>query len=433
MAIVPDFAAARFPDGTPIDNPFLPLPKGRLSTWATNVTDPQSGRTAREQDDLLVTFAELEILGVTTTVLRDSERIDGRLVEDTLDFVAQDEAGNVWYFGELSWSFDYDEDGRFEGAEREGSWLAGRHGARPGILMKAEPTFGAAVYQERAPGVAEDESIVVGRGGVLETPLGRFTDVLTTLETTALEPEVAEFKHYAPGTGLVRIEEELGPTGEPGVIVDLEAIREVTAPAVAVDRPDRAAARRVEAREIEVEFLSSAGELDDAVGAYTYDLATGRIGEGRILFASDDATAPGTTVTVEVGRGQGLGLFLLADVETSGLDLSAFLEGGLFFRDPLGGGPATLDDLLAPLVVDGPGRRAEPLPLQPLHAEGARDGANFLGPGAGLQAVVADGRVGFEEWQPTDPLRDSDFDDVVLAVRDPAAERLAALLAPGEG
>ena len=46
------------------------------------------------------------ILGVQTTVLRDSAFDKALIVEDTLDYFAQDVTGNVWYLGEDVTSID---------------------------------------------------------------------------------------------------------------------------------------------------------------------------------------------------------------------------------------------------------------------------------------------------------------------------------------
>jgi sugar lactone lactonase YvrE len=39
-------------------------------------------------------------MGIKTVVVRDRGFTNGELSEDTLDWFAQDAAGNVWYFGE---------------------------------------------------------------------------------------------------------------------------------------------------------------------------------------------------------------------------------------------------------------------------------------------------------------------------------------------
>ena len=58
-------------------------------------------------------------MGVDTIVVHDVvTNEDGDVVEDTYDWYAQDAAGNVWYFGEDTTSFD-------EGTpSKEGSWEA---------------------------------------------------------------------------------------------------------------------------------------------------------------------------------------------------------------------------------------------------------------------------------------------------------------------
>jgi hypothetical protein len=81
-------------------------------------------------DVFSVTNETKEILGVTTTVVHDQAFVKGELVEDTLDWFAQDAAGNVWYFGEDTKEL---EDGVV--VSTEGSWEAGVDGARPGIFM----------------------------------------------------------------------------------------------------------------------------------------------------------------------------------------------------------------------------------------------------------------------------------------------------------
>ena len=39
-------------------------------------------------------------MGISAFVVRDTVELDGELVEDTYDWFAQDDEGNVWYLGE---------------------------------------------------------------------------------------------------------------------------------------------------------------------------------------------------------------------------------------------------------------------------------------------------------------------------------------------
>ena len=176
-----------------IDNPYLPMPVG--ARWR------YEGESDGELEvvEIVVTPDREEIMGISAVVVRDTVSVDGEVVEDTLDWFAQDGEGNVWYLGEDS--KDY------EGGEvvsTEGSWRAGVDGALPGIVMPASPEPGAAYRQEYAPGEAEDMMQILELGTGEEVPAGPFDDVLTTLEWTPLEPDVTEEKAYAPGVGKIR-------------------------------------------------------------------------------------------------------------------------------------------------------------------------------------------------------------------------------------
>jgi hypothetical protein len=179
-----------------IDNPLFPLVPGTTYIYRGTDEDGQSVRTRFE-----VTDQTRVITGVTATVVRDREFVAGELVEDTLDFFAQDKAGNVWYFGEDSKEI---EDG--EVVSTEGSWLAGENGARAGIIMRARPGVGDEYFQENAPGVAVDQARVLSYGNRVVVPVGTFGNALKTEEFTALEPGVLDNKFYAPGVGFVMSE-----------------------------------------------------------------------------------------------------------------------------------------------------------------------------------------------------------------------------------
>jgi hypothetical protein len=71
--------------------------------------------------------------------------------------------------------------------------------------MPAEPKVGDAFEQERAPGVAEDQSKVVAEGLEVRTPAGTFSDCIKTEDYAPLD-DVTEFKFYCPDVGLVREE-----------------------------------------------------------------------------------------------------------------------------------------------------------------------------------------------------------------------------------
>jgi len=176
-----------------VDNKFFPLKPGTTFIYRGETEG------APTRDEMTVTSKTKEILGVTTTVVHHLSYEDGVLIEDTLDWFAQDKDGNVWYFGEDT--KELDENGHV--ISTEGSWQAGVNGAEPGIVMKAKPRKGDQYQQENAPGVAEDMAKVLGFKESLCVPYGCFEDVLIIKEWTPLEKGVAENKYYAKGVGFI--------------------------------------------------------------------------------------------------------------------------------------------------------------------------------------------------------------------------------------
>lgn len=182
-----------------IDNPLLPLRPGARWVYEAETEDGEL-----EVITVEVTGETREIWdGVTATIVRDTVTVDGELVEDTFDWFAQDEDGNVWYFGEDTCEL---EDG--ECVDTAGSWEAGVDGALPGVVMLATPRVGDQYYQEFYRGVAEDFGEVVEVGVSVGLEIGSFDGCVRTRDTTALEPDVEEFKTYCPGVGTVLEEEE---------------------------------------------------------------------------------------------------------------------------------------------------------------------------------------------------------------------------------
>ena len=167
---------------------------------------------------MFVTHETKAILSVTTTVVQDTATVfdevtpEGRVEEETEDWFAQDAEGNVWYFGEFTTSFEYDEQGNLIGTSNEGSWEAGVNGAKPGIIMLAHPRPGDSYRQEFAEGVAEDMAKVLRLNASVSVPYGDFEDCLETKEWSPLEPGHIEQKFYAPGVGLVLVLEHHGKT-----------------------------------------------------------------------------------------------------------------------------------------------------------------------------------------------------------------------------
>ena len=194
---------------TPGSNPYWPMVPGTEFVYEDG--------DGEEHNTVTVTSDTKLILGVTCTVVRDLEWeddgdedgvwIDDELLERTSDWYAVDIHDNVWYFGEFSESRE-DKDSPWV---LDGSWEAGVDGALPGILVLGSPQESDAYRQEYLEGEAEDMAKVMKLGVTVDTEeFGEFGDCMKTKEWTPIESSGNEHKYYAPGVGLVVIEEHQG-------------------------------------------------------------------------------------------------------------------------------------------------------------------------------------------------------------------------------
>ena len=175
--------------GGPITNQFMPLAVG--NTWFYTNTD---GST----DTVTVTDKTINIDGVQCVVVSDVVKEGQKVTEATKDYFAQDMAGNVWYFGENTKTFQPG------GASTEGTWRAGVNNAEPGIIMLADPQKGDSYLEENAPNVAVDQAAVTSVMASAAVPFGTFNkDCLQTSNSSVLFPGDIESKFYAPGIGSV--------------------------------------------------------------------------------------------------------------------------------------------------------------------------------------------------------------------------------------
>jgi hypothetical protein len=177
-----------------IDNPYWPMEPGKRWTYR------EIGDNGKRRDVMVTVSTETKRTanGVTARVVRDTVTSGGIVIEDTLDWYAQDGEGNVWYLGEKTAEFR-----RGKVSSRAGSWEAGVDGALPGVVVPAHPVVGMRYRQEYYAGHAEDDGEVLSVDEQVEVPAGHFVDALLTKDTNALEPKVLEYKLYALGTGPV--------------------------------------------------------------------------------------------------------------------------------------------------------------------------------------------------------------------------------------
>jgi len=177
-----------------VTNPWFPLDPGTRWTYRETTEDGETVEVV-----VTATSVTREITnGITARVVRDTVTLDGDIIEDTIDWYAQDEAGTVWYLGEDTAEF---EDGTI--TTRDGSFEAGADGAQPGVIMPASPEVGMTYRQEYYADEAEDNGEVLDLGQRATVPAGEYDDLVKTEDTTPLEPDVLEHKFYAPNVGLV--------------------------------------------------------------------------------------------------------------------------------------------------------------------------------------------------------------------------------------
>lgn len=185
---------------TTIDNEYFPLEPGTIFVYEGGA----------EHGEMTVTSDTKKVMGVECVVVDDKAWQDGKLIEQTYDWFAQDKKGNVWYFGEDTKEY---ENGKV--VSTKGSWEAGVDGAKPGIIMPADPKVGESYRQEYYPGEAMDMAKVLSLNESVTVPYGSFDNVLETKEWTPLQPGFSEKKYYVRG---------VGPLGNPWdlALVDVE-------------------------------------------------------------------------------------------------------------------------------------------------------------------------------------------------------------------
>ena len=143
---VPAIDTANFTSSTTIDQPILPA-RARNDVHLRG-PDRRRVRARRVRRDARTKV----ILGITCVEVHDTAALDGVLSEDTRDWFAQDDDGNVWYFGENTAIID-----NGLPVDLSGSWTGGvagaqarhRHGGDPGGRRLLSP--GVLARERRGP------------------------------------------------------------------------------------------------------------------------------------------------------------------------------------------------------------------------------------------------------------------------------------------
>lgn len=219
------FDADNFDNPLTIDNDFLPMVPGTTQTYKAEGADGcEVNVTTVTNEEKTIT---IDGASIQTRVVRDlayeDPNCDGTLilVERTDDWYGQDDAGNVWYFGEDTEDCEPTADPNDPPtavvcSAGPGAWEAGVDGAEPGIVMLVEPDNGDQYHQEFYEGFAEDQAKVTGVSVKVilkrddAIALDPDTNCIKTKEWNPLDPGHVEQKYYCEGIGLVAVDEHHG-------------------------------------------------------------------------------------------------------------------------------------------------------------------------------------------------------------------------------
>lgn len=190
------FDPANFGDPATGANPWLPLKPG--TQWVREGTTDVGSRSVPHQVTTTVTDVYRKINGVLTVAVLDYELDAGQVSQESLDYLAEDNDGNLWYLGGYTEEF---EGGRFVGAVD--AWLSGVNGAKAGLLVQADPMAGSPPYAVAQPDAEEgDVAEVIEVGASRCVPFQCFDDVLVVREGKESAPD-NEFKYYARNVGQI--------------------------------------------------------------------------------------------------------------------------------------------------------------------------------------------------------------------------------------
>ncbi len=256
-----DLDTPSFSDPTAVDNPLFPIGELHSAVLLGN----EERHPLRIETVLLPEPKVIEVDGqeVETLVSQFVSYVDGRIHEVALDWYAQDDAGNVWYFGEDVFNY---EDGVV--ADTDGTWIAGEDGPI-GMIMPADPQVDQAYRPENIPDFVFEEVVVKAVDLTVDGPRGPVAGAMVGTENHLLEGHF-EDKTFAPGYGEFRS----------GVGANLEAL------ALAV--PNDARTGGVPA---ELEVISrGAAEIFAAAGAGDWEAATSTLGAMDAAWAAHQAT-----------------------------------------------------------------------------------------------------------------------------------------------
>ena len=179
--------------GDPIgaQNSWYPLVPGTQTLRDGSIN--RGSRKLHHQLRVTVTDVTKMVNGVKTVAVLDQDIDAGQVGEASLDYLAQDKFGNVWYLGSYTEIY---EGGQFVNAVD--AWLAPKRGARPGVWMMADPKEGMKYVEAHN----SRETI---RAEVSKVGEKKCVDYDCFKSLVILE-DGSEFKYFGPGVGHIATE-----------------------------------------------------------------------------------------------------------------------------------------------------------------------------------------------------------------------------------
>jgi hypothetical protein len=185
------FDPKNFGDPLGGQNSWYPLVPGTQTLRDGSIN--RGSRKLHHQLRVTVTDVTKMVNGVKTVAVLDQDIDAGQVGEASLDYLAQDKFGNVWYLGSYTEIYD---GGQFVNAVD--AWLAPKRGARPGVWMMADPKEGMKYVEAHN----SRETI---RAEVAKVGEKKCVDYDCFKSLVILE-DGSEFKYFGPGVGHIATE-----------------------------------------------------------------------------------------------------------------------------------------------------------------------------------------------------------------------------------
>ncbi|HWI00111.1 MAG TPA: hypothetical protein VNT27_07255 [Propionibacteriaceae bacterium] len=224
--------------GNPIGghNKWYPLVPGSQTMRDGSIN--RGSRKLHHQLRVTVTDVTKVVNGVRTVLVLDQDIDAGQVGEASVDYLAQDKSGNIWYLGSYTEIY---EGGQFVNAVD--AWLAGKNEARAGVWMMADP-------QEGMKYVEAHNSRETIRGEV--TKVGdRKCVPFRCFKSLVILEDGSEFKYYGSGVGHIATEPNYsGGEQETEALVNAvklspKGLAEMSAEALKLDKHARKEAKKI--------------------------------------------------------------------------------------------------------------------------------------------------------------------------------------------